>query len=242
MSTSNTQNTTEMRTHMCGEPNAADVGSTITVCGWVARRREHGEHLAFVDLRDHTGLLQCVVDGSLHVRSEYVLSVTGVLAARPEGTVNEKLPTGEVELTECTVEVLSVAEPPPFPLDERAAEVDENIRLRHRYLDMRRPEMQQNLRRRAAMSSAVRSAMDSQGFVEVETPMLIASTPEGARLRGAQPAAPRELLRAATEPPSSSSSCAWSAGSTATTRWRAACVTRTCAPTASSSSPNSTSR
>lgn len=181
MSTSNTQNTTEMRTHMCGEPNAADVGSTITVCGWVARRREHGEHLAFVDLRDHTGLLQCVVDGSLHVRSEYVLSVTGVLAARPEGTVNEKLPTGEVELTECTVEVLSVAEPPPFPLDERAAEVDENIRLRHRYLDMRRPEMQQNLRRRAAMSSAVRSAMDSQGFVEVETPMLIASTPEGAR-------------------------------------------------------------
>lgn len=170
-----------MRTHMCGGARSTDIGSTVTVCGWVARRREHGEHLAFVDIRDHTGLLQCVVDGSVDVRSEYVLSVTGVVSARPEGTVNEKLPTGEVELTDCTVEVLSAAEPPPFPLDDRAAEVDENIRLRHRYLDLRRPEMQQNLRRRAAVSSAIRSAMDSQGFVEVETPMLIASTPEGAR-------------------------------------------------------------
>lgn len=170
-----------MRTHMCGGVRSSDIGSTITVCGWVARRREHGEHLAFVDLRDHTGLVQCVVDGTVDVRSEYVLSVTGVVSARPEGTVNDKLPTGEVELTDCTVEVLSIAEPPPFPLDERAAEVDENIRLRHRYLDLRRPEMQQNLRRRAAVSSAIRTAMDSQGFVEVETPMLIASTPEGAR-------------------------------------------------------------
>jgi aspartyl-tRNA synthetase len=170
-----------MRTHMCGEPRSTDIGSTITVCGWVARRREHGEHLAFVDLRDHTGLLQCVVDGTVDVRSEYVLSVTGVVSARPEGTVNARLPTGEVELTECTVEVLAAAEPPPFPLDERAADVDENIRLRHRYLDLRRPDMQRNLRRRAAVSSAIRSAMDSQGFLEVETPMLMASTPEGAR-------------------------------------------------------------
>lgn len=181
MSTSSGRSNTEMRTHMCGEARSTDIGSTATVCGWVARRREHGEHLAFVDLRDHTGLLQCVVDGSVDVRSEYVLSVTGVVSARPEGTVNDKLPTGEVELTDCTVEVLSAAEPPPFPLDERAAEVDEGIRLKHRYLDLRRPEMQQNLRRRAAVSSAIRSAMDAQGFVEVETPMLIASTPEGAR-------------------------------------------------------------
>ena len=172
---------TEMRTHMCGEPRASEIGSTITVCGWVGRRREHGEHLAFVDLRDHTGLLQCVVDGSVDVRSEYVLSVTGTVSARPDGTVNDKLPTGEVELTDCTVEVLSVAEPPPFPLDERAEEVDETIRLRHRYLDLRRETMQDNLRKRARISSAIRSSMDGQGFVEVETPMLIASTPEGAR-------------------------------------------------------------
>ncbi|MFV0318450.1 MAG: aspartate--tRNA ligase [Microthrixaceae bacterium] len=170
-----------MRTHMCGEPRSSDIGAQVTVCGWVARRREHGEHLAFVDLRDHTGVLQCVVDGSVDVRSEYVLSVTGTVSARPEGTVNDRLPTGEVELTDCTVEVLSVAEPPPFPLDERAAEVDETIRLRHRYLDLRRDTMQANLRQRARISSAIRSAMDGQGFVEVETPMLIASTPEGAR-------------------------------------------------------------
>lgn len=166
---------------MCGEPRASEIGSTITVCGWVGRRREHGEHLAFVDLRDHTGLLQCVVDGSVDVRSEYVLSVTGTVSARPDGTVNDKLPTGEVELTDCTVEVLSVAEPPPFPLDERAEEVDETIRLRHRYLDLRRETMQDNLRKRARISSAIRSSMDGQGFVEVETPMLIVSTPEGAR-------------------------------------------------------------
>ncbi|MCP4434937.1 MAG: aspartate--tRNA ligase [Actinomycetia bacterium] len=170
-----------MRTHMCGEPRREDIGSTITVCGWVGRRREHGEHLAFVDLRDHTGVLQCVVDGSVDVRSEYVLRVTGTLRERPDGTINEKLPTGEFELADCEVEVLSAAEPPPFPLDDRASEVDETIRLRHRYLDLRRERMQDNLRKRAVINSAIRAAMDAQGFVEVETPMLIASTPEGAR-------------------------------------------------------------
>jgi aspartyl-tRNA synthetase len=172
---------TSMRTHMCGELRPADIGSEITVCGWMGRRREHGEHLAFVDLRDHTGVLQCVVDGTVDVRSEYVLRVTGKLRARPEGTVNDKLPTGEVELADCTVEVLSRAETPPFPIDERADDVEETIRLRHRYVDIRRPRMQENLRSRAAISRAIRAAMDSQGFVEVETPMLIASTPEGAR-------------------------------------------------------------
>jgi len=172
---------TAMRTHTCGEPRVEQVGETVTVCGWVGRRREHGEHLAFVDLRDHTGLLQCVVDGSVDVRSEYVLRITGTLRPRPEGTVNPNLATGEVELADCEVEVLSAAEPPPFPLDERAAEVDETIRLRHRYLDLRRTGMQSNLRTRARISSAIRRAMDDQGFVEVETPMLIASTPEGAR-------------------------------------------------------------
>ncbi len=170
-----------MRTHRCGEPRREDIGSTITVCGWVGRRREHGEHLAFVDLRDHTGVLQCVVDGSVDVRSEYVLRVTGTLRERPDGTINEKLPTGEFELADCEVEVLSAAEPPPFPLDDRASEVDETIRLRHRYLDLRRERMQDNLRKRAVINSAIRAAMDAQGFVEVETPMLIASTPEGAR-------------------------------------------------------------
>lgn len=172
---------TALRTHSCGELRTAHVGSTVSVCGWVARRREHGEHLAFVDLRDHTGIVQCVVDGAHDLRSEFVLKVTGTVRRRPEGTVNDALGTGEVEIGDCAVEVLSAAEPPPFPLDDRAADVDETVRLRHRYIDLRRDAMQTNLRTRARVNSAIRAAMDGQGFVEVETPMLIASTPEGAR-------------------------------------------------------------
>jgi aspartyl-tRNA synthetase len=170
-----------LRTHYCGELRADHIGQTASVCGWVAKRREHGEHLAFVDLRDHTGILQCVVDGSVDVRSEYVVRITGTVTARLEGTVNEKLATGEVELKDCTVEVLAAAEPPPFPMDERADDVDELVRLRYRYLDLRRERMQRNLRVRARVNSAIRRAMEGQGFVEVETPMLMPSTPEGAR-------------------------------------------------------------
>ncbi|NLV55199.1 MAG: aspartate--tRNA ligase [Acidimicrobiales bacterium] len=170
-----------LRTHYCGEVRASDIGREVSVCGWVGRRREHGEHLAFLDVRDHTGIVQCVVDGSVDARSEYVVRVTGTVAGRPEGTVNPKLPTGEVEVQDATVEVLSVAEPPPFPIDERADEVDEQVRLRYRYLDLRRARMQRNLRLRAQVTAAVRRAMDRNGFVEVETPMLMPSTPEGAR-------------------------------------------------------------
>jgi aspartyl-tRNA synthetase len=151
------------------------------VCGWVGRRREHGEHLAFVDLRDHSGIVQCVINDDVDVRSEYVLRVTGVVRDRPEGTVNEHIPTGEVEIGDCRVEILRKADPPPFPIDARADDVDENIRLQHRYLDLRRERMQKNLRVRAAVNAAVRAGMERQGFVEVETPMLVPSTPEGAR-------------------------------------------------------------
>ncbi|HEY8523427.1 MAG TPA: aspartate--tRNA ligase [Acidimicrobiales bacterium] len=169
-----------LRTHWCGELRPDHVGQQVTVCGWVARRREHGEHLAFVDVRDREGVLQCVVDGSVTLRNEWVVRVTGTVRARPEGTANPALPTGEVELGDCTVEVLSEAEPPPFPLDERI-ETDETVRLRYRYVDLRRDRLQRNLRARAAVNSALRRSMEEQGFVEVETPMLIASTPEGAR-------------------------------------------------------------
>ena len=110
---------TSLRDRLCGTLRAADVGTRLAVCGWVAHRREHGEHLAFVDLRDHSGLVQCVVDGSVDVRSEYVLRVTGTVRHRPEGTVNDQLPTGDVELAECEVEVLATAEPPPFTIDGR---------------------------------------------------------------------------------------------------------------------------
>lgn len=169
-----------MRTHWCGELRPAHMGQTVSLCGWVARRREHGEHLAFLDLRDREGVVQCVIDGSVDVRSEWVVRVTGVVRIRPEGTANPELATGEVELGECTVEVLNSAEPPPFPVGDRV-DTDENIRLRHRYVDLRRDRMQRNLRARAKANSAIRRSMETQGFIEVETPMLIASTPEGAR-------------------------------------------------------------
>jgi aspartyl-tRNA synthetase len=171
---------TAMRTDLCGDLRVDDVGRVVSVCGWVGRRREHGEHLAFVDLRDRSGIVQCVVDGSVDVRSEYVLRVTGTVRHRPEGTTNPDLATGEVEIGDCQVEILNAAEPPPFPLSDRA-EVDETVRLRHRYVDLRRERMQRNLRVRAAVNGALRAAMDRQGFVEVETPMLWTPTPEGAR-------------------------------------------------------------
>jgi aspartyl-tRNA synthetase len=166
---------------MCGELDIASVGKTVSLCGWVARRREHGEHLAFVDIRDHSGIMQCVVDNDVDVRSEYVIRVTGVVRARPEGTINSSLTTGMVEIGDCVVEILNSAEPPPFPVDARADDVDEMIRLKYRYLDIRRERMQKNLRVRAQINSAIRKEMETNGFVEVETPFLMPSTPEGAR-------------------------------------------------------------
>lgn len=169
-----------MRSRYCGTLRRDDVGGEVALCGWVAKRREHGEHLAFVDLRDHTGIVQCVVDGAHAIRPEYVLRVVGKVRARPEGTVNPELDTGEVEVADCTIEVLSEAETPPFQLDGRAG-VDESLRLRYRYLDLRTDRMQRNLRLRSAVNAAIRRAMDAQGFVEVETPLLWTPTPEGAR-------------------------------------------------------------
>jgi len=168
------------RTDYCGRLRPADEGRRVTVCGWVASRREHGEHLAFVDVRDHTGVVQCVVDGGHDLRAEYVVAVTGTVRRRPAGTENPALATGEIEVGDCAVEVLAAADPPPFPVSERV-EADETLRLRHRYLDLRRERMQRNLRTRARVNSAIRRSMEAQGFVEVETPLLVASTPEGAR-------------------------------------------------------------
>ncbi|HVA52584.1 MAG TPA: aspartate--tRNA ligase [Acidimicrobiales bacterium] len=171
---------TSMRDLLCGSVNDDHVGERVSVCGWVAKRREHGEHLAFLDLRDRSGVLQAVVEGSVDVRSEYVVRVTGTVTPRPEGTVNVRLATGAVELSDCHVEVLSLADVPPFQLDDRV-DIDEQVRLRFRYLDLRRDQMQRNLRLRAKVNAALRRAMDAQGFCEVETPLLWAPTPEGAR-------------------------------------------------------------
>jgi len=172
---------TSMRTHQCGELRPEHIGQQVTLAGWVATRREHGEKLAFLDIRDHTGVTQAVVDNTVDVRSEYVVRVSGVVAARPAENVNDGLATGGIELQDCTIELLNAAEPPPFPVNERADQVAENTRLQHRYIDIRRDRMQRNLRLRAAVNSAIRTAMEGQDFVEVETPMLVPSTPEGAR-------------------------------------------------------------
>ncbi len=171
---------TSLRDSLCASVSVAHVGQRLAVCGWVAKRREHGEHLAFIDIRDRSGVIQAVVDGTVDVRNEYVVRVTGTVSRRPEGTVNDKLTTGEVELTECMVEILATAEAPPFQLDDRV-DIDEQVRLRHRYLDLRREQMQKNLRLRAKVNAALRAAMDRQGFCEVETPLLWAPTPEGSR-------------------------------------------------------------
>ncbi|HEX5614049.1 MAG TPA: aspartate--tRNA ligase [Acidimicrobiia bacterium] len=175
-----------MRTHRAGDLRAEHEGERVVVCGWVARRRDHGG-VVFLDVRDVAGVVQVVVDPEAaglddvkRVRGEWVLRVEGVVRARPDGTVNADLPTGAIEVAADALDVLSEAEPPPFQLDDRV-DVDEVLRLRHRYLDLRRAPMQRNLRARARANAAMRAALDAQDFVEIETPMLIASTPEGAR-------------------------------------------------------------
>ena len=169
-----------LRTRWCGELSGDDLGQQVSVCGWVSRRREHSSHLAFLDVRDRTGIIQCVIDTSLDLKSEYVVQVTGTVSPRPEGTENHDLATGNVELTSCVVDVLNRADTPPFSI-HKYAESDETVRLRYRYLDLRRDRMLGNLVLRSKINTAARAAMVNQGFVEVETPLLWTPTPEGAR-------------------------------------------------------------
>jgi aspartyl-tRNA synthetase len=174
-----------MRTQYCGQVDEAALDSEITVCGWVHRRRDHGG-VIFVDLRDREGILQVVFDPDTpdifaqaeRVRSEWVLQVIGKVRMRPDGTRNDKLRTGQVELLARELTVLNAAETPPFHLEEDAGE---DLRLKHRYIDLRRPEMQDRLRLRHRVTKAIRDAMDAQGFIDVETPVLTRATPEGAR-------------------------------------------------------------
>ena len=169
-----------MRTHYCGEVSEQELGKEVTLCGWVNRVRDHGEHLSFLDLRDHTGTLQIVTERNSDLKGEFVVRATGTVTKRPPGTENSQLSTGSVELTNATIEILSRAAPLPFSIDERN-DVEEITRLRYRYLDIRRDKMQHNLRTRARVNAAIRASMESQGFCEVETPMLWTPTPEGAR-------------------------------------------------------------
>jgi len=171
------------RTHHCAQLRKSDIGKKATLSGWIASRRDHGG-LVFVDLRDREGITQIVLDpqtiSQVHdLRSEYVIRVEGEIVPRPEGTVNSKLATGEIELKATSLEVLNKSETPPYPLDED--NVSEDLRMQFRYLDLRRPVMTQNLRLRHKTCKAVRDYMDEQGFLEIETPILFKSTPEGAR-------------------------------------------------------------
>ncbi len=176
-----------MRTHRCGELNENHVGQAVTLCGWVHRRRDHGG-VIFIDLRDREGLVQVVVDPSNPeafsraetVRSEYVIQVRGKVRRRPEGTENPNLPTGRVEVLASDLVVLNRAETPPFPL-ESDIPVSEEVRLRYRYLDLRRPPMQEKLRTRHRVMQVLRRFLDQHGFLEIETPFLTKATPEGAR-------------------------------------------------------------
>ncbi len=176
------------RTHYCGELTATNDGQTVTLMGWVDTRRDHGG-LIFIDLRDRTGIIQVVVRPDIseqsfakaeEVRSEYVLAITGKVSLRPEGTVNPNLATGEIEVVAEELRVLNRAKTPPFYIED-GIDVDENLRLRYRYLDLRRPEMQRSIILRHKAAKSIRNFLDRHGFLEIETPILTRSTPEGAR-------------------------------------------------------------
>ena len=172
-----------MRTHGAGTLRAEHAGQTVTIAGWVDTRRDHGG-VAFLDMRDRTGIVQVVADpeesaaleAAHRVRTEWVLRITGTVRERPEGMVNDKLPTGAIELAATEVEVLSEADTPPFPVEDEV-DIAEEHRLRHRYIDLRRPEMARVLQLRSQATSVIRRVMERHGFLDVETPMLTRATP-----------------------------------------------------------------
>lgn len=176
-----------MRSNYCGEINDSFVGQSVELCGWVHRRRDHGG-VIFLDLRDREGIAQIVFDpdqkesfaAAEEVRSEFVIRVTGLIRVRPEGTINLDMKTGKIEVLGQQLDILNRAETPPFPLDEHG-NVGEDVRLRYRYIDLRRSEMSDRLRFRSKVSNTVRNFLDSHGFLDIETPILTKATPEGAR-------------------------------------------------------------
>jgi aspartyl-tRNA synthetase len=179
---------TAMRTHACGQLRASDAGADVALCGWVAHRRDHGG-VTFIDLRDREGVVQLVFHpdeapeahaSAQSLGAEDVVRVTGVVRTRPEGMVNPALDTGEVEIAASTLEVLSESDTPPFPIEDRT-EANEDLRLKYRYLDLRRPEMTRMLELRHRVIRTIREYLDERGFTDIETPMLGRSTPEGAR-------------------------------------------------------------
>ncbi len=177
-----------MRSHYCGDLNREQVGQEVSLSGWVHRRRDHGG-VIFIDLRDRSGLIQVVIDPdnpetfrlAEQARSEFVLRVEGRVRPRPEGTENKDMPTGEVEVLARALTILNSSETPPIQLDDHGRDAAEELRLRYRYIDLRRPEMQERLRQRSRITRNLRNFLDAHGFLDIETPILTKSTPEGAR-------------------------------------------------------------
>lgn len=241
---------TAYRTHHATDVTEVLVGEHVTLAGWVNRRRDHGG-VAFIDLRDNTGLVQVVINEeemARPLRSEYVIEVDGKVRQRPEGNENDHLATGKVEVVAEKIRVLAKSDALPFQVSTALENESENklpgedVRLKYRYLDLRRPAMQRNIKLRSDMMRAARTELDKLGFTEVETPTMIKSTPEGAR----DFVVPARLVPgswyALPSPRSCSSSCSWWPVSNVTTSSPAAIATRISAQTVSPSSPSSTWR
>ncbi len=203
-----------LKTHSCGELRKEHIGAEVTLAGWVNRRRDHGG-LIFIDLRDKEGIVQIVFNPEtapliMHaagdLRSEFVIKVKGKVSKRPAGTENAKIPTGEIEVVISEIEILNTSKTPPFYINEEI-EIDESLRLKYRYLDLRRTRMKDNLMLRHKVVKFMHDFLDARGFTEVETPIFVKSTPEGARdYPRAEPDSSRRVLRPCRNRRSSSSS------------------------------------
>lgn len=176
-----------MRSHLCGQLRDSHIDDQVSLCGWVHRRRDHGG-VIFLDVRDHAGIVQVVFDPDTvesfkladQVRNEYVLNITGRVRTRDAAAINPKMATGMIEVLGKELTILNASETPPFQLDEHS-DAGEDVRLRYRYIDLRRPEMQDKLRLRSKVSHFIRNYLDQQDFIDIETPILTKATPEGAR-------------------------------------------------------------
>ena len=249
--------TNDKRTCLCAELSAANIGQTVCVMGWAQKQRDLGA-LIFIDLRDRSGIVQLAFDDATEreafnkaftVRAEFVLCAHGVVRPRGEGAVNKNIPTGEIEIAVTELKILSASQTPPFEIVENSP-VKPELRLQHRYLDLRRPDMAYNIMARSKITKLARDYYARNGFIDIETPCLIAPTPEGARdylvpsrvHHGkfyALPQSPqlyKQLLMV------SGFGCSWCRALTATSRSPVASATRTSAPTASPSSLRSTPR
>jgi aspartyl-tRNA synthetase len=233
-----------IRTHDAGSLRAEHVGQTVTLAGWVARRRDHGG-VAFLDLREGSGVVQVVIrdeETARPLRAEFCLRVVGEVSARPEGNSNPNLPSGDIEVVATEVEVLSEAAALPFPVEEHhTTPVNEEVRLRYRYLDLRREEMARNMRLRADVTRIIREVMAAHDFLDIETPYLTRSTPEGARDFLVPVRLQPGSWYALPQSPQLFKQLLMVAGWSATSRSPGASATRTSARTGSRSSPSSTS-